>query len=748
MDDINYSKVLLALVSSDVTDGSIEKYLLRIADSLVDNFSAAFVLLFRNHNSSNKQLFYYQNNALNNGDIDVPAEVLQEFINHQSYIHYEKGVIYILIRSEVSSADYYVIKIAFGENQLNAHHKLIAEVILSQAAKILINKRRYKTKIGESYPGLAPNIYPKNHLSFEYDIATDTISWSENISKVKFGINLLEVNSLNDVIPFLTPRGQEVVKRNLDEIMSVKKRQVLNFPIIDGNGNELNLKCFFQVISDLNDKPIKVVGALHDITYKSRVHVKLEESELKFQHLAEGLDEVLFLRTNEKILYVSPSINNLLEVNANEFNGKNNITIDFVHEDDIDYVQKHKDKHQDGRLNLKYRIVTPSGIMKWIWIKSSAFKLRNNETRFIGIITDITEQKLLEEKLLEEKNRAINTLKVKDRFLSMMSHEIRTPISTIISFNEALPEHIKIQINKKLLTDFLESSHYLNNVFNDILFYTELSSNVYPLLKSRFLLSKVIQAIKTEFKSKFLEKGLILDVECNEHQAVTLKSHFNSIYQVLYYLLSNSLKYTSSGGAFVYFAPDIEKSLLKITLEDTGVGILAENIEKVFKPFFTTNNYLEKTEGGTGLGLAIVKELVSKLKGEIEIVSKPKQGTKISLHLPVEIEHIASVRYLSTYKSNHVLFKQKYIDDNIEFAGIRLLKYLKKSKISNSSILIIDWSGANTSEVLAEKEWINTHFKKVIVIINSFSDIYFELPEHWIIEEDTVPKYGLEKLIS
>lgn len=227
-------------------------------------------------------------------------------------------------------------------------------------------------------------------------------------------------------------------------------------------------------------------------------------------------------------------------------------------------------------------------------------------------------------------------LEFKSLFLANMSHEIRTPLNIIIGFNSILKKSIE---NKKLLkyTDSIETSSYnLLRFLNDILDMSKLEAGKVQLSPENINLKLLVSNIKELFSLKADEKDLDLKVEFDRNVPDEVIIDEIRLRQILVNLVGNAIKFTEMGYVKIKVeAPKLNKynaefsttTNLRFHIEDSGIGISKEDLEKIFESFRQVNIKEQKQLGGTGLGLAISKRLTEMMQGEISVISEKGKGS-------------------------------------------------------------------------------------------------------------------------
>ena len=230
-----------------------------------------------------------------------------------------------------------------------------------------------------------------------------------------------------------------------------------------------------------------------------------------------------------------------------------------------------------------------------------------------------------------EKEKELNELK--SRFVSMASHEFRTPLSTVLSSNSLIEKYLdktdidlstKEKIDKHLAR-VKKSVKHLNEILEDLLSLGKLEEGKITCNKSSFNFYELVSEIKEEMSSYFKE-GQYLTVEGESN--ITVYTDKNLLHNILLNLVSNASKYSIEGKEII-LRTTLESDLIKIEVQDFGIGIPEADVSHMFERFFRAKNVTNIE--GTGLGLNIVKKYVELLDGNINFTSEVDEGTTFTL---------------------------------------------------------------------------------------------------------------------
>ncbi|HDN27329.1 MAG TPA: DUF3369 domain-containing protein [Thioploca sp.] len=249
---------------------------------------------------------------------------------------------------------------------------------------------------------------------------------------------------------------------------------------------------------------------------------------------------------------------------------------------------------------------------------------------------EVAEQARQEAEQARREAEAAN--QAKTAFLANVSHELRTPLNGISGASQILRTDKDLTVKQSQSLNIIQSSsEYLSTVVNDILDISQMETNQLELHPYDFCLNKFIHHLVEVFKSRAAQKRLTFIYEPSPHLPTGIHADEKRLRQILINLLSNAVKFTQRGG--VRFKVDSFPStgessiaIIRFQVEDTGLGIAQEHLEKIFLPFKQVSNWKNKSEG-TGLGLAITKKLVEMMKGELHVESTLGKGSAFWVEL-------------------------------------------------------------------------------------------------------------------
>ncbi len=260
-------------------------------------------------------------------------------------------------------------------------------------------------------------------------------------------------------------------------------------------------------------------------------------------------------------------------------------------------------------------------------------------------------QKLKQENIERQKNQeqlefakqmADSASMAKSRFLANMSHELRTPLNAIIGYSELLVEETEGD-NLSELNEFsnniLKASGHLLQLINNLLDISRIETNSIHVNNEIITLSNFIQEIVDMIHPLINPELQIFKMQIENNLPKQIKTDATKLKQVLFNLLENAIKFTKQGEIILHVAIEQvgAENYLCWQISDTGIGMSAELLDVVFKPFTQADNSATRLYDGNGLGLAIAKQFTELLEGKILVVSQEMQGTTFTVQLPLKV---------------------------------------------------------------------------------------------------------------
>ncbi len=325
----------------------------------------------------------------------------------------------------------------------------------------------------------------------------------------------------------------------------------------------------------------------------------------------------------------------------------------------------------------------------------------------------------LEKKNIELENAMIDARKAsraRDVFLANMSHEIRTPINTMLGLNELILRESQDETIRGYALDIKQAGTILLSLVSDILDFSKLQSGKMELAEGTYDISSLLNDLINSVSIPLRKKKLRLSLDIASDIPYKLSGDEVHLRQIIGNLLSNAVKYTQTGTVTLRLAwekQEKETLLLKIAVEDTGVGVKEKDIARIFETFNRLDMEASRNEEGTGLGLAVTHQLVGMMGGKLEVKSEYGKGSVFSFAIPQKIinasplgdfqeQYDKSVRNSISYREKFIapLAKILVVDDNAMNLAVAQ-DLLRKTKLQ----IDVASSGGECLEMLKRKEY-------------------------------------------
>jgi PAS domain S-box-containing protein len=311
--------------------------------------------------------------------------------------------------------------------------------------------------------------------------------------------------------------------------------------------------------------------------------------------------------------------------------------IAHVHPDDRADVEQtlHVAITEGSAWRVQCRVIWPDNTVHWISIHGSVQRQRERAVRMLGIVSDITEQRqaddarLTAQRLQAENRQILEASRLKSQFLANMSHELRTPLNAVIGFADLLHlGHVKPDSPKhqQFLAHIGTSGRHLLQLINDVLDLSKVEAGKFEFYPERVDLPSMFKEVQDTLQTAISHKDIRLTTRIDA-DLVDLTLDPARLKQVLYNYLSNAIKFTAAGGHIALRAMAEGPEHFRIEVEDSGIGISAADLPRLFTEFQQLDAGYSKQHQGTGLGLALTRRLVRAQGGQVGVRSTVGVGS-------------------------------------------------------------------------------------------------------------------------
>ncbi|WP_339038540.1 ATP-binding protein [Bradyrhizobium symbiodeficiens] len=379
----------------------------------------------------------------------------------------------------------------------------------------------------------------------------------------------------------------------------------------------------------------------------------LSREEERYRLLARNMSDVVSRhRRNGAVQFISPAAEAMLGMPVAQLLGHG--LFDRVHVADRPaYLTALSAAARGDVRSIEFRLRrepdgSERGQVDFLWVEMRCRPLDRDfgqnthgdvtrEAEVVAVMRDVTEHKLSEQALEQARSAAEAADAAKTRFLATMSHELRTPLNAIIGFSEMIAQEQTLMLGAAQRREYAQlindSGQHLLSVVNGILDMSKMESGNFEIASEPFAPRASLLHCCNLLALKARENGIDLITDAPQDLPV-MTGDPRAFKQIVLNLVANAIKFTERGGQ-VSVTASVSGSQLTLRIGDTGVGIAADDLNRIGAPFFQAGKTYQRRHEGTGLGLSIVKSLVALHLGELTVQSRLGEGTLVTVRLPL-----------------------------------------------------------------------------------------------------------------
>lgn len=406
------------------------------------------------------------------------------------------------------------------------------------------------------------------------------------------------------------------------------------------DGSYVWLEATYSLLCDDSGAPAEFVASVRDIGRRRAAELETEAAMAKLQEshrlisMAESLAGIGHWRLD--------SVANTLVWSEEVFRIHGypldqppplDQAIAFYHPDDREIVRSSLRRALDdgSPWTVRARLIRPDGSIRHVETSGQAERAPNGAiVGVVGIFRDVSEEVAAAAELIAARDAAKASAEARSTFLAIMSHEIRTPMTGVLGMIELLRHDPPAEERERFFTNLEQSATLLMKVLDDVLAFSKIESGHLRLESTGFDIVDVCRTTLGLFQHAAISKRLVLHFDEPPTSDTYLRGDPIRLRQILSNLISNAIKFTDQGSVQLRLRLAAAGAQRRVRLEviDTGIGMTADAIDRVFAPFVQADASTARRFGGTGLGLAITKRLVEAMDGTIVIDSQPAAGTR------------------------------------------------------------------------------------------------------------------------
>lgn len=364
---------------------------------------------------------------------------------------------------------------------------------------------------------------------------------------------------------------------------------------------------------------------------------ELSENEARYRALLDSQEAVIIRRDEEgRLTFANKAFFKMFAVSAENAIGKP-FAATLCEESSTKPLSVFDGLRQQ---RFAQHVVTARG-PRWIeWEEQLVAAPAGNRFEVQSVGRDVTEQRRAELQLAEARDQAEAANRAKGRFLATMSHEIRTPMNGILGMASLLQDTAQTPEQQTYVRAIDQSARTLLALIDEILDFSKIEAGKLELSEAPFALDACVQGAVELLAPRAHEKGLEIAWSVSPQLPRLVVGDEPRVRQILLNLLSNAVKFTDDGGVSVRVGggaePGSERVTIEMAVEDTGIGLSAEDMRNLFTEFEQTEAAISRRSGGTGLGLAISMQLARAMGGEIRVASRAGSGSTFTAVLALE----------------------------------------------------------------------------------------------------------------
>lgn len=453
--------------------------------------------------------------------------------------------------------------------------------------------------------------------------------------------------------------------------------------------NELRISPVF----DENGELINFIGLQSDVTDRVEAEKALTQSEERYRQVVSSVAEGIFQADeNMRWTFLNPAWEMISGYNVDGSLGRS--ALDFVQEDERALNRQKFASILNGQQHYcryETRLIHRNGENVWVEVLLSAIYDGNGGVAGItGTLMDVTQrrlaQKASEEARLEAvaaREEAENANHSKSDFLSRTSHELRTPLNAILGFGQLLEMEDLTPIQNEQVKYVTSAGRHLLRLIDEVLELSRIQSHNIELTLEPVPVGEILTELLGLVRPLADERQVTMN-DCSQGNNLFVRADRQRLKQILLNFLSNAIKYNDVGGSVQVGCETVEgdANRVRIYVSDTGKGIEADSIKRLFSPFDRLGAEYSDISG-TGLGLSVSKNLAEAMNGVVGVESELGHGSKFWIEMPrdsmthqSEIEPVASTE--TAPSSSEKLKRVLYIEDNV--SNLRLMQQLMQRR--------------------------------------------------------------------
>jgi PAS domain S-box-containing protein len=467
--------------------------------------------------------------------------------------------------------------------------------------------------------------------SWRYDFPTDTMTCSAQMARILGRPGQTRV-PMTQYQQFLRPEDRERVTEAVMSAAAVNGEFELEYPIHRPDGETRDIHARGQVVATQDGATVGLSGTVQDVTELRRAERGLAQRSRELEQANELFQALLGSATDQAILGIDPAgdltiwnrgAERMLGYAREEVLGRSPWTL-------------LRPAGEPDSASADQEWVTKDGATVLVQVSLTPMRDHHGEPAgYLAIATDVTETRRIEREISRARDEAVAANAAKSAFLATMSHEIRTPMNAVLGMTGLLLDTTVDDEQRDMLRTVRSSGDQLLAIINDVLDFSKIEAGELDLESRPFDVHELVERSLAQFAGT--AHGLELVCHVDAACPARVSGDVIRLRQVLTNLIGNAVKFTHAGEVLVTVepvpppegsdGPEGDRVELRFRVRDTGIGIPAQAMDRLFKSFSQVDSSTTRTYGGSGLGLAISKALVTAMGGQIWVESQPGTGS-------------------------------------------------------------------------------------------------------------------------
>ena len=529
------------------------------------------------------------------------------------------------------------------EGRLNLHYDSGKPVASNGIFRDLTQRKAAQSALRQASERLSLALSGSRLALWDLDLTTGTVflgeEWAQIVETESRGP--ISVN-YEELVAAVHPDDMAALKTALVEsLKGVRKAYSVEHRIKTARGRWKWVLSHGMVAQrDASGRALRMTGTNADIDERKRADENLRSALLRQEAILRTSPVAVFVVRDRVILQCNPMMERMFGYQPGEMSALPTQRVCAVEQQWRLIGEQGYPAMLDGEYRQEVEYMRKDGSRFWGLLNGTCIDPSQVVKDYLFAIADITDQKATEAALGKAREAADAANQAKSAFLATMSHEIRTPMNAILGLLELVGLTRLDTEQEKMVGVIRDAADSLLRIINDILDVSKIEAGQMQIQPEPASLAEVIRAVAATLTEDARRKGLALELRLDP--AITPLLVFDPLRmkQILFNLVGNAIKFTPEGRVELRAALVRDKGdtqMIRIEVEDSGIGIRVEDQAKLFRPFMQAEADTTRRFGGSGLGLVICQSLTQMMGGTLTLSSEPGRGTTLTLLIELRI---------------------------------------------------------------------------------------------------------------